>query len=67
MKYVSCRAIGVDCDFEARGNTVEEIMQQCTEHARKAHGLDRISPELERKVRDAVRDEPAQQTRRTAP
>jgi len=50
----------MDCDFEARGNTVEEVMQQCAVHARTDHGMTEIPAELEKKVRAAIRDEPAQ-------
>jgi predicted small metal-binding protein len=60
MKTVNCRSIGMDCDFEARGNTVEEVMQQCAVHARTDHGMTEIPAELEKKVRAAIRDEPAQ-------
>lgn len=59
MKVINCRSIGVDCDFEARGNTVEEVLQSCSEHARKEHGMTELAPDLESKVRAAIRDEPA--------
>jgi predicted small metal-binding protein len=66
MKVIQCRSVGVDCDYEARGNTVEEVLAQCAEHARKEHGMTEIPPELESKVRAAVRDEPAQPAARGA-
>ncbi|HWR49592.1 MAG TPA: DUF1059 domain-containing protein [Bryobacteraceae bacterium] len=56
-KVINCRSIGVDCDYEARGETVEDVMQQCAEHARTAHGMKEIPPELATKVRAAIRDE----------
>lgn len=56
-KVINCRSVGVDCDFEARGETVEDVMRQCAEHARTAHGMKEISPELAAKVRAAIRDE----------
>lgn len=58
-KVVKCRDVGVDCDFVARGNNEQEIMQQCAEHARTAHGMNEIPPELAQKVRGAIRDEAA--------
>ncbi len=58
MKAVNCRSVGQDCDFEARGETVDKVMEQCIEHARDEHDMD-VSPELERKVRGAIRDVPA--------
>ena len=36
-KTVSCRDVGMDCDFVAKGETTEDIMQQAAEHARTAH------------------------------
>ncbi len=56
-KVIRCREVGVDCDFEARGETVEEVMQKCAEHARKDHNMTEIPPELAAKVRAAMRDE----------
>ena len=46
MKLIRCRDVGVDCDFEARGATVEDVLNQCGEHARTAHGMSEISSEL---------------------
>jgi predicted small metal-binding protein len=56
-KVISCRDVGVDCDFEARGETEQEILQQCAEHARTAHGMNDIPAELAEKVRAAIREE----------
>jgi predicted small metal-binding protein len=46
-KTVSCRDVGMDCDFEA------------AEHARTAHNMTEILPEVADKVRSAIRDEAA--------
>ncbi len=56
-KSISCRDVGVDCDFKAVGKTVEEVMQACAQHAKKAHGMDSIPPELAAKVQAAIRNE----------
>ena len=58
-KVVSCRDVGVDCDFVAKGETEQDILQQCTEHARKEHGMTELPPDLAVKVRSAIRDEAA--------
>lgn len=55
-KVVTCRDVGVDCDFEARGETEEEILQMCAAHAKNDHGMEDISPELVAKVRGAIRE-----------
>jgi len=58
-KTVNCRDVGVNCDFVARGETEQEVLQQCAGHARTAHGMNEIPPELVIKVRAAIRDQAA--------
>ena len=55
-KQITCRDVGVDCDFQARANTVEELMQKCAEHAQSAHGMTEIPPEMAAKVQGAIRE-----------
>jgi predicted small metal-binding protein len=57
MKVVNCRDVGVDCDFVAKGETVDDVLRQCGEHARSAHGYADVPPELVDKVKAAIRDE----------
>jgi predicted small metal-binding protein len=59
-KIVRCREVGVDCDFEARGETEQEVLQKCAEHAKSGYGMDEIPPELAAKVRSSIRDEKTQ-------
>jgi predicted small metal-binding protein len=59
MKVIRCRDVGVDCDFEARGQTEQEVLKECTEHARSAHGMEEIPAELVTKVKAAMHDEKA--------
>ena len=56
-KIVRCREVGVDCDFEARGESEQEVLQKCAEHAKRDHNMEEIPPELAAKVRSAIRDE----------
>ena len=65
-KIVSCREVGVDCDFEARGETEQEILQKCAEHAKSAHGMDQIPADLADKVRASIHDDKPQKTSSTA-
>jgi len=58
-KMVSCRDAGVDCDFVAKGETEQDVLQQCAEHARTAHNMSEIPAEIVEKVRVAIRDEAA--------
>jgi predicted small metal-binding protein len=56
-KTMSCRDVGPDCDFVARGETEEEVMGQVAEHARSAHNMEDVPPELAEKAKAAIRDD----------
>jgi predicted small metal-binding protein len=56
-KSLSCKDVGVPCDFTARGETTEEVLQAAAQHAKEAHGFDSIPPELMSSVMAAMRDE----------
>ena len=58
-KILSCRDAGVDCDYVCRGETEEEILEKTAEHARTAHGMTEIPPDLLAKVRSLIREEAA--------
>ena len=60
-KVVRCREVGVDCDFEARGETEKDVLDKCAEHGRTAHGMQELTQELVEKVRAAIHEEPAGQ------
>jgi predicted small metal-binding protein len=55
-KSISCRDVGVDCDFRAQAETEADLLKKCSEHARSAHGMTEIPPELIVKVKAAIRD-----------
>jgi predicted small metal-binding protein len=42
-KLLSCRTLGFDCDFEACGETKEEVLVTAIDHARVIHGLKDLS------------------------
>ena len=52
---ISCRDAGVDCDFEARGASLDEVMQLCADHGIKEHSMKAFGPELYAKMRRCVR------------
>ena len=56
-RRMSCRDVGPDCDFVARGESDEEVMGQVAEHARAAHGMEEVPPELAEKAQAAIRDD----------
>lgn len=56
-KILRCRDVGMDCDFEVRVDTEEEILQKAAEHAQTAHGMPEIPEEVMAKVRAAIHSE----------
>ena len=56
-KVLRCSDVGIDCDFEARAETEEELLKKAAEHAATAHDMKEIPEEVLAKVRAAIRDE----------
>ncbi len=56
-KVMRCRDVGPDCDFEAKGNTEEEVLQQVAVHAGSAHGITDIPADMLAKVKAAIHNE----------
>ena len=57
-KVLRCKHIGPDtsCQFEARGETEDEILQQVAKHAASEHGITEVTPELVHKARENMED-----------
>jgi predicted small metal-binding protein len=56
-KILACKDAGADCDFVARGETEEEILRKCADHAKTAHNMKKIPKELRTKIRSLIREE----------
>jgi len=56
MKEIRCRDAGVDCDFVARAENIDELMKKVKAHAQKDHGYKDIPPEMIEKVKKLVHD-----------
>ena len=56
VKKLRCRDVGVDCDAEIVGETEDEVMAKCAEHAKTVHGMTEISPQMVAKVKAAIKD-----------
>ena len=54
-KHLRCRDVGMECDFEAHGRSDDEVVQQAATHAARVHGITEITPDLETRVRAAIR------------
>ena len=57
MKSMHCSDLMKGCNFVAHGANEEEVMKKAAEHAKTAHGIDKITPELAQKVKAAIRNE----------
>jgi predicted small metal-binding protein len=55
MYRISCRDAGVDCDFQAEGSSLDEIMQVCAEHGIREHNMKGFGPDLSLKMRNCVK------------
>lgn len=55
MPSFKCRDIGMDCDFEATAETVDELMKKIAEHAKSAHNMETIPSDLLEKVKSAIK------------
>ena len=56
-KMLKCRDVGVNCDFEAHGQTDAEILQKAAEHAKDCHQGVQMTPALQAKIKAAIKDE----------
>ena len=56
-KVLRCRDVGMDCKFEVRAETEEEILKKAVEHAQTVHNMKEIPREVVEKVRAAIHDE----------
>ena len=52
---INCRDAGADCGFQARGSSLEEVIQLCADHAIKEHNMMGFGPELYTKMRQCVK------------
>jgi predicted small metal-binding protein len=64
--FISCRNAGLDCDFEARAASMDELMQICAEHGARDHNMKGFGPELYLKMKQCVQilDEPTPESLR---
>jgi predicted small metal-binding protein len=44
------------CTFVAKGNDTDEVMKKAADHAKTAHGMATIPPDVETKARAVIRD-----------
>ncbi|MFB3060863.1 MAG: DUF1059 domain-containing protein [Candidatus Binatia bacterium] len=54
---IHCSDMGADCDFVARGETLDDVLAVGAEHGKEVHGITEITPEMVEKVKSVVRTE----------
>ena len=52
---ISCRDAGIDCNFQARGSSLDEVMQICADHGASEHNMKGFGPDLYRKMHSCVK------------
>ena len=55
-KVMRCGDLMPGCDFEARGDTEEDILTAAAAHAKEVHGLE-VTSELAEQVKSVIKDE----------
>lgn len=56
-KILRCRDLGLECNFEVKGESVEEALQKAYAHAVIQHPELKLTPELVEQARAAIKDE----------
>ncbi|MEJ2319874.1 MAG: DUF1059 domain-containing protein [Gemmatimonadales bacterium] len=55
-KQMRCADVVPGCDYTAWAETEEELMELVVAHARTAHGIEEVTPEVAEKVQAAIED-----------
>ncbi len=56
MKELRCKDAGVNCDYVARGRTVEEVVKLAREHGKIVHHMTEIPQEMEVRMKSLIKE-----------
>jgi predicted small metal-binding protein len=56
MKQLRCGDLMPGCNAVIEGKDVNEVMSKGAEHAKQAHGMNSIPPDMAKKVQAAIKD-----------
>ena len=56
-KILSCKDVGVDCDFVIRGPDVADVLRQAAEHAKGCHQNVQMTSVVIAKVKAAIKED----------
>ena len=54
---VNCRDLGFDCDGVVKGETMDNVLKQVAAHAKDAHNVTEVTPEMVAKVQEVKKEE----------
>ena len=52
---LKCADLGLNCSWEGSGNTMDELLMKGALHAKEAHNMANMPPDMVAKVRAAVK------------
>ena len=53
--FCVCKALGMDCSFEATGITDTELMREFIDHAGSAHTMDLLTADVIYRIQQAIK------------
>ena len=56
-KVLKCGDVVPGCNVELRGSSEDEVLKKANDHAKTAHNMHTMSPEVLNQVRAAIHDE----------
>jgi predicted small metal-binding protein len=58
MKKLSCRDVGLDCDFVMEGVSEEEVLDKAQQHAYEVHAIkpEEMTSEMKVKIQENICD-----------
>ena len=54
MKQFKCGDVVLGCDWVTRSEDEQELFDEIRSHAREAHGMDEVPPEVVEQIRDVI-------------
>ena len=54
MKQFRCGDVVLGCEWVTRSEDDEELFVEISSHARDAHGMDEVPPEVVEQIRDVI-------------
>jgi predicted small metal-binding protein len=54
VKQFKCGDVVLGCEWVARNDDEQELFEEIKSHAREAHGMDEVPPEVVDKINDVI-------------